>query len=354
MSAVAAASASVRHHSRGPSPVTTVPTAEHGVEGGEDQDPDPEVDRQQRRRERTRHPRELEHHLVAHEHPALRARRGVALHQALEREPAELGGRPRDEREDREQRQPEAARTRAPRRCTPRSPQATTTASSRVVRAAAARPRRRRTCRARPPPRGPRTSRRRRPRRAARTRAGTAGTRSPRACPPRRSPGPRARARRPASDPPAARRLAAGCGRVRQPQGEQRRDRVDDRGRSVDRPPATHRDVMAPNAKGAAEERADRGDPAEPRVRPHQPLAGAGVRHREPVLRDRVHLRQRRAASARAGTARSVPNAGRSVDRDDGSARRRRERDQPPGSCPVEHGHEQRAGERERQHREPR
>src|SRR6266511_5971817 len=103
----------------GPSPGkedrNQVSQADHHVHAEQDEEPLPEPQRQHRGDERPQHPRQLEHHLVADEHAAVRSPRRELLHEALERQAPELargpgdqcerredGQRERDEREERE------------------------------------------------------------------------------------------------------------------------------------------------------------------------------------------------------------------------------------------------------------
>src|SRR4029453_13095646 len=91
-----------------------VPDDRDQVQRRQDQEAVAEVDRRERRDQRAADPRELEQDLVPDEQPAVRTDRREWLHQRLEREPPELGGRPHDggeqhehhelEREERERR----------------------------------------------------------------------------------------------------------------------------------------------------------------------------------------------------------------------------------------------------------
>ncbi len=233
----------------------------------------PEVDRQQRGDERAAHPRQLEHHLVADEHPSLRALgRRVALHQALERQPAELGGRARDERVDHEQRQPEhlereqrADRAHGERTRPPPPPRACPSEAGRdhVGQESTGHPS---TAEHREPPgrlsRIAERERQQEQQEPARRRASR----------PRRSPATADGApcpRRPVWIAGSAR--AAPRRRVREARSQTCRDGVDQR-REIERRGRVHC-LQAKIAERQRRERARDRDPAEPGVRPHQTLA---------------------------------------------------------------------------------
>src|SRR5262245_30729852 len=73
-----------------------VPDDRDTVQRREDTEAVATVDQRQRRYQRAADPLELEQDLVPDEHPSVRAARREPLHQRLEREPPELGGRAHD------------------------------------------------------------------------------------------------------------------------------------------------------------------------------------------------------------------------------------------------------------------
>ena len=83
-----------------------------------------------------------------------------------------------------------------------------------------------------------------------------------------------------------------------------------------------------------------------------RPSSRRGVGHGEPVLRDRVHLGEHQQHQRGSGTAATCRTAARRRSRRPRARRGRRERDRAAWAGPVEQRHQERAGERQRQHRE--
>ncbi len=278
----------------------------------------PELDRQHRGQERAGHPGQLEQHLVAHEDPPQRPLRRVALHQALEREPSELGGGAGDEREHGEHGQ------RVPLERDARAEAGAQDARDhhRLLADRAREPRRhhvgqepagdRRAGQHREPPRGlpasPQAERHQEEQEPAR-----------RAHPHRADRGqrergdPATRAHRPAG----SRSPWAGAAAGSAPPTPRMRRRPDTWARRPE-------ELQEREPERRRPDRTAHGDPAQAGVRLHQPLVGIGVGHREAVLRDRVHLRRdEQGERQREQRAASRPAARRSRRPRPGPARRR-------------------------------
>jgi hypothetical protein len=136
---------------------------------------------------------------------------------------------------------------------------------------------------------------------------------------------------------------------VRQPQVDRGRHGIHERREIQDALRSPDLEDQVPERRHR--DRSGHRDPAQPRVRPHEPFFLGRVRHREAVLRDGMHLGQHQ-QDQRPREDLPRPEARRRHDGGDGSAGRRGERDRTPRARAIEERNEERAREGERQHRE--